>query len=55
MEPNPRTPAFYQDYLAKRWAEGCQHGQMLMEEIQERGNTGCFFIWPDFWHHGGKL
>jgi transposase len=42
MEPNPRTPAFYQDHLAKRWAEGCQHGQMLMEEIQELGYTGCF-------------
>jgi hypothetical protein len=42
MEPNPRTPAFYKDYLAKRWAEGCQHGQTLMEEIQELGYTGCF-------------
>jgi transposase len=42
MEPSPRTPAFYQDHLAKRWAEGCQHGHKLMEEIQELGYTGCF-------------
>jgi transposase len=42
MEPNPRTPAFYQDYLAKRWAEGCRHGHTLMEELQEIGYTGCF-------------
>jgi transposase len=42
MEPNPRTPAFYQDHLAKRWGEGCQHGHMLMKEIQELGYTGCF-------------
>ena len=42
MERNPRTPAFYQEHLAKRWAEGCRHGQILMEEIQKLGYTGCF-------------
>jgi len=42
MEPNQRTPAFYQDYLAKRWAEGVRHGQTLLKEIQELGYTGCF-------------
>ena len=42
MEPTPRTPAFYQDYLAKRWAEGFRHGQTLLKEIQELGYTGCF-------------
>ena len=42
MEPNLCTPVFYQDHLAKRWAEGCRHGRMLMKEIQEIGYTGCF-------------
>jgi transposase len=42
MEPNPRTPAFYQEHLAKRWAEGFQHGRRLLKEIQELGYTGCF-------------
>ena len=42
MEPNPCTPALYQDHLAKCWAEGCQHGRMLLVEIQKLGYTGCF-------------
>ena len=42
MAPNPRTPAFYQEYLAKRWAEGVQHGRRLLKEIQALGYTGCF-------------
>ena len=42
MEPNPRTPAFYQEHLAKRWAEGFQHGRRLLKEIQELGYTGSF-------------
>jgi transposase len=48
MEPNPRTPAFYQEHLAKRWAEGCQHGPRLLREIQERGYTGCFSYLAQF-------
>jgi transposase len=42
MAPNPRTPAFYQEHLAKRWAEGFQHGRKLLKEIQALGYTGCF-------------
>ncbi len=42
MEPSPRTPAFYREYLAKRWAEGFRHGRNLLKEIQELGYTGCF-------------
>ncbi len=42
MEPNPRTPAFYREYLAKRWAEGFRHGRRLLKEIQALGYTGCF-------------
>jgi hypothetical protein len=42
MEPNRRTPAFYQEHLAKRWAEGFQHGRRLLKEIQALGYTGCF-------------
>ena len=48
MEPNPRTPAFYQEHLAKRWAEGCQHGPRLLKEIQELGYTGCFSYLAQF-------
>ncbi len=42
MEPKPQTPAFYHDYLAKRWGEGCRHGHSLLKEIKELGYTGCF-------------
>ena len=33
MEPNPRTPAFYQDYLAKRWAEATDSGIYGMQRF----------------------
>src|ERR1700733_7876487 len=42
MEPTPRALAFFEEHLAKRWAEGCQHGPRLLKEIQELGYTGCF-------------
>ncbi|MGA8438204.1 MAG: ISL3 family transposase, partial [Candidatus Sulfotelmatobacter sp.] len=42
MAPNPRTPAFYEEHLAQRWAEGFQHGRKLLQEIQALGYTGCF-------------
>jgi transposase len=48
MEPTPRAPAFFQEYLAKRWAEGCQHGPRLLKEIQELGYTGCFSYLAQF-------
>ena len=42
MAPNPRTPAFYEEHLAQRWAEGFRHGRKLLKEIQALGYTGCF-------------
>jgi Transposase len=42
MQPTRRAPAFFQEHLAKRWAEGCQHWPRLLKEIQELGYTGCF-------------
>jgi hypothetical protein len=42
MAPNPRTPAFYEEHLAQRWAEGFQHGRKLLKEIQALGYTGCY-------------
>src|SRR6202046_4429815 len=42
MAPNPCTPAFYEEHLAQRWAEGFQHGRKLLKEIQALGYTGCF-------------
>jgi len=42
MAPKPSSPAYYQDYLARRWAEGCVRGRDLFEEIRRRGYTGSF-------------
>jgi hypothetical protein len=42
MAPKPSSPAYYQDYLARRWAEGCVRGRDLFEEIRPRGyNRPC--------------
>jgi hypothetical protein len=48
MEPTPRALAFFEEHLAKRWAEGCQHGPRLLKEIQELGYTGCFSYLAQF-------
>jgi hypothetical protein len=48
MEPPPRALAFFEEHLAKRWAEGCQHGPRLLKEIQELGYTGCFSYLAQF-------
>jgi len=42
MAPKPSSPACCQDYLARRWAEGCVRGRDLFEEIRRRGYTGSF-------------
>ena len=40
MAPTSRSPNYYQDYLARRWAEGCTKGWRLFDEIKDRGYTG---------------
>ena len=40
MTPTSRSPSYYQDYLARRWAEGCTKGQRLFNEIKDRFYAG---------------
>ena len=40
--PIDSSPAFYQNHLARRWAEGCTHGRQLFAEIKDLGYSGCF-------------
>jgi transposase len=42
MAPKPDAPAFFRDYLARRWKAGCHHIQTLLTELRIRGYTGCF-------------
>jgi hypothetical protein len=42
MAPRPGMPAFYREYLQRRWAEGCQSGRVLMAEIQPLGYVGGY-------------
>ena len=37
MAPKPGTPAYYQDHLTRRWAEGCTVARRLFTEIQRAG------------------
>ncbi len=40
MTPKPSSPAYCQEHLARRWAEGCKSGRRLLPEIQRLGYTG---------------
>jgi hypothetical protein len=40
MDPRPRDPVQFADYLAKRWTEGCRNGRHLLLEIREQGYPG---------------
>jgi transposase len=40
--PKPCSPAYFHDYLSRRWAEGCVRGRELLHEIKVRGYTGSF-------------
>ena len=42
MEPKMDSPAFFRDYLVRRWSAGCHHVKTLMAELRTRGYTGCF-------------
>jgi transposase len=36
------TPAYFREYLSRRWAEGCTHAGRLFEEIQRLGYSGSY-------------
>jgi transposase len=42
MAPKEDSPAYFQDYLARRWRVGCHHLRTLMAELRQQGYTGCF-------------
>jgi transposase len=42
MTPKTSSPAYCQEYLARRWEEGCRVGRRLLPEIQRLGYTGSF-------------
>jgi transposase len=42
MEPKMDSPAFFRDYLARRWSAGCHHVKTLLAELHTQGYTGCF-------------
>ena len=36
------SPRYLEDYLSRRWSEGCVRGRRLFQEIKARGYTGSF-------------
>jgi hypothetical protein len=42
MTPKPSSPAYCQEYLERRWADGCKTGRLLLPEIRRIGYTGSF-------------
>jgi hypothetical protein len=38
----PCSPIYFQEYLSRRWDEGCVRGRYLLHEIKLRGCTGSF-------------
>jgi hypothetical protein len=36
------TPAYFREYLSRRWAEGCTHAGRLFEEIKRLGYSGSY-------------
>jgi hypothetical protein len=42
MAPPPRSPAYYQAYLSRRWAERCTLARCLFTEIQCLGFTRSY-------------
>ncbi|WP_281431659.1 transposase [Methylocystis sp. H62] len=40
--PKTTSPRHFEDYLSRRWSEGCVRGRRLFQEIRARGYTGSF-------------
>jgi hypothetical protein len=44
----PSSPFYFQNFLARRWAEGDKVGRRLFHEIKRRGYRAAFLIWSAF-------
>lgn len=42
MPPRERPISAYEEYLRKRWQEGCHNGAQLIEEIKKQGFNGTY-------------
>ncbi len=40
--PKTSSPRCFEEYLSRRWSEGCVRGRRLFKEIKARGYTGSF-------------
>jgi transposase len=40
--PKTSSPRYFEEYLSRRWWEGCVRGRRLFQEIKARGYTGSF-------------
>jgi len=40
--PKTTSPRYFEDYLSRRWSEGCARGRRLFQEIKARSYTGSF-------------
>jgi transposase len=40
--PRTSSPRYFEEYLARRWTEGCVRGRRLFQEVKARGYTGSF-------------
>jgi len=40
--PKTSSPRYFEDYLSRRWEEGCVRGRRLFNEIRARGYSGSF-------------
>lgn len=40
--PKMTSPRYFEEYLARRWAEGSVRGRRLFQEVKARGYTGSF-------------
>jgi hypothetical protein len=36
------SPRYFEEYLSRRWAEGCVRGRQLFRKVKARGYTGSF-------------
>ena len=40
--PKTCSPRYFEEFLSRRWAEGCVRGRQLFREVKARGYTGSF-------------
>jgi transposase len=42
VAPKTTSPRYFEEYISRRWTEGCVRGRRLFQEIKARGYTGSF-------------